>query len=117
MIRTGNARLCPSRDLGEAEDDNYDDACHLLRKSSNGSTFPESFGRMLTMKAWTGQHERYNDEALMHRRKATSTPAMLKLGSAILVFCVGLFSSPAFGESMPPTTDPSWRQAVENVSE
>jgi protein-disulfide isomerase len=117
MMRTGNAKLCFSRSSGDAQDANYEDAWQLLGKSSSSSTFPESFGRMFTVKTWTNQHGRTNDEGLTHRRNAPSTPAMLKLASVILVSCVGMLSSPAFGESMPPTTDPSWRQSVEQVIE
>ncbi len=72
---------------------------------------------MFTVETWTDQHRRFNDAALRHRRKAPSTQAMLKLASVILVPCVGMFSSPAFGESMPPTTDPAWRQSIEQVIE
>ncbi|QPD02697.1 MAG: putative Oxidoreductase, DsbA-like [Candidatus Nitrospira kreftii] len=53
----------------------------------------------------------------MHRRTASSTRTMLKLVLMILVSGAGMFSSPAFGESMTSTTDPSWRQSVEQLIE
>lgn len=54
---------------------------------------------------------------MMHRRTVSSTRTMLKLVLMILVSGAGMFSSPTFGESMTPTTDPSWRQSVEQVIE
>jgi len=40
-----------------------------------------------------------------------------KMVPLVLVSCVSTFSSQAFGQSTNPTTDPSWRQAVERVIE
>ncbi len=118
MIRTRNLGLrsfvCSA---GGASDADYDEGPQLLGKSGSGSPSPKSFGRIFTVKTWTDQPERTNGVALMQRRNAPSTPAMLKLALAIVVSCAGMFSSPAFGESMTPTTDPSWRHSVEQVIE
>lgn len=55
--------------------------------------------------------------ALMHKRNAPSTPAILKLTLAIVFSCTSMFSSLAFGQSTNQTADPAWRQSVEQVIE
>ncbi|MDH5739828.1 MAG: DsbA family protein [Nitrospira sp.] len=118
MIRAMNFRLRPSLySAGGASDADCEEGPQLLGKSGSGSPSPKSFGRMFTVKTWTDQPERTNEGALMHRGHSPSMPALLTLALAIMVSCAGMFSSLAFGESMAPTTDPSWRQSVEQVIE
>jgi len=117
MMRIGNVGLCSSRYSDDALGANCDDAKQLLGRDSSCSTSPESFGRKFRMKVWTDQHPRTNGGVRMHRRNALSTPVILKVASALLVSCAGMFSSPVFGETMSPTTDPTWRQSVEQVIE
>jgi protein-disulfide isomerase len=114
MIRAMNIRLRPSIYSADgAPGADYDGGAQLLGKSISGSTCQESSHRMCAVPTWTDQSERTNEGVLMQRRNAR----MQKLASAILVLCASTFSSPALGESMTPTTDPSWQQSVEQVIE
>jgi protein-disulfide isomerase len=117
MIHTVNGGLRSSRYSGAVLDANGDDVWRLFEKSRSGSLPPQSFDRMITVKTWPDQPERTNAGALMHRRNALSTPAMLKLALAIVIPCASTFSSPAFGQSTNQTEDPRWRQSVERVIE
>lgn len=47
----------------------------------------------------------------------TALQAMVKMTLAAVVSCAAMLSSPAFGQSTAPTTDPAWRQSVEQVIE
>ncbi len=117
MMHTGNTGLRSSIYSGDALDANCEDAWQLFGKSSNGSTSSESSSCMFTVKTWTDQASRPHYWLARPRRNAPSTPAMLKIASAILVSCVGTFSSQAFGQSTHQTADPAWRQSVEQVIE
>lgn len=106
MMRTSNAKLRFSR----YSDDALDTQC-------SSSTCHQSSHYMFRVQAGSDQPERTNEGALLQTRNAPSTPAMLTRALAISVACAAMVSSPAFGESVTPTADPSWRQSVEQVIE
>ena len=117
MMHTGNSGLRSSINSGGTLDANYDDGCQLLRKSSSGATSPQSSGRISKVTTWTDQPDGIDEWALMRRWNVPTTRAMVKIALVILVSYAGLLSSPAFGQSTTPTTDPVWRQSVEQVIE
>ncbi|TKB93545.1 MAG: DsbA family protein [Nitrospira sp.] len=116
MMHTGQSGLRSAIYLGGALIESNGDWCRVLRKSRNGSIPPQLSRRIPSVSTWTDQPDRI-DKELMPKQIVTGWRAMMKMTLAALVLCAALLSSPAFGQSTAPTTDPPWRQSVEQVIE
>lgn len=115
-MHAGKSRLRSSTYSGGALNASSGDGYGVLRNSSNGSIFPQVSRRIPKESAWTDQPDRI-DKRLRRKWIVTASRALVKMTLAVLVSCAALLSTPAFGQSMSPTTDPAWRQSVEQVIE
>lgn len=97
---------------------NNDDGCESLRKRHSLSTPPQTSGEMSKSRTWIDQPDRIDERtSIRNRIMATSRSYVGKTAVTILSICACFLSSPAFGQSTTSTTDPEWRQSIEQVIE